>query len=69
MLCKWRAKRALLPALLRAAALRFWISRVWDYHLPRQARLLTAHDPAHFEQVLRLRATQPMAFEVLASMS
>ncbi len=58
------AERALLPALLRAAALRFWISRLWDFHLPREAALLTPHDPTHFERVLRgriaaLRATVP----------
>ncbi|MES2183950.1 MAG: homoserine kinase [Pseudomonadota bacterium] len=49
------AERALLPALLRAAALRFWISRLWDFHLPREAALLTPHDPGHFERVLRER--------------
>lgn len=49
-------ERALLPAMLRAAALRFWISRLWDFHLPREASLLKAHDPTHFERVLRERA-------------
>ena len=48
-------ERQALPAMLRAAALRFWISRLWDLHLPRQASVLTAHDPAHFERVLRQR--------------
>jgi len=64
-----QAERELLPAMLRAAALRFWISRVWDYRLPRQASLLKAHDPSHFEQVLTLRATQPLAFELLMGSS
>jgi len=45
----------LLPGLLRAAALRFWISRLWDVHLPRQASMLKPHDPTHFERVLRER--------------
>ena len=49
----------LLPVLMRNAALRFWISRLWDVHLPRDASMLTAHDPTHFERVLRQRATQP----------
>ena len=53
------AERRLLPALLRAAALRFWISRLWDAHLPRDAALLTAHDPEHFERVLRERIAAP----------
>ncbi|NJS37013.1 MAG: homoserine kinase [Brachymonas sp.] len=50
------AERMLLPAMLRAGALRFWVSRLWDFHLPREASMLTAHDPAHFERVLLARA-------------
>ena len=52
-------ERRLLPALLRGAALRFWLSRLWDLHLPRDAALLRAHDPMHFEHVLRARVAQP----------
>ncbi len=56
------AERRLLPALMRAAALRFWISRLWDLYLPRDANLLTAHDPGHFERVLRERVAAPWHF-------
>ena len=59
------AERALLPAMLRAAALRFWISRLWDFHLPRAASLLKPHDPAHFERVLRARASTPQSTQRL----
>jgi len=53
------AEHRLLPALLRAGALRFWVSRLWDFHLPREASMLKPHDPAHFERVLRERIDHP----------
>ncbi len=62
------AERALLPAMLRAAALRFWISRLWDFYLPREASLLQAHDPKHFERVLQQRTTHMMTFDELAGL-
>jgi homoserine kinase type II len=52
-------ERALLPAMQRAGALRFWTSRLWDFHLPREAAVLQAHDPGHFERVLRQRVARP----------
>jgi homoserine kinase type II len=53
------AEVRLMPALLRAAALRFWISRLWDWYLPRSAALLQAKDPGHFQRVLQQRIAQP----------
>lgn len=53
-------ERELLPAMLRAGALRFWISRLWDFYLPREASMLKPHDPTHFERVLQGRIASPV---------
>lgn len=50
-----RAECEALPQVLRAAALRFWLSRLHDLHRPRPAQMLTPHDPTRFERLLRHR--------------
>ena len=60
-------ERELLPAMVRAGALRFWLSRLWDWHLPRAASMLKPHDPTHFERVLRQRVQSPLTLARLHS--
>lgn len=53
------AERAAWDVMLRAAALRFWLSRLFDFHLPRSGLMITPHDPGHFERILQLRRALP----------
>jgi len=53
------AEHVFWRAMLRAAALRFWISRLYDQYLPRPAAMLRPHDPSRFEKMLKLRVHAP----------
>ena len=56
------AERNHWPATLRAAALRFWLSRAEDFHLPKAGELVHVKPPAEYRDILRLRiaATHPL---------
>ena len=47
-----------LPIMLRGAALRFWISRLFDWYQPREASLLSPKNPEQFEIILKKRRSE-----------
>ena len=57
------SERVAWPLLLRVAALRFWLSRLFDMHLPRDGELIHAHDPRHFESILKNHIAQTQIAE------
>lgn len=53
------------PRMLRAAALRFWLSRLFDWHNPKEGAMTQAHDPAVFKRILQQNIDAPPVLQVV----
>ena len=51
------AEHAAWPWQLRAAALRFWLSRLEDFHCPQPGEDVTVRDPIVYRRILAQRIT------------
>lgn len=60
--CLLKLERLALPLLLRAVALRFWLSRLYDQTYPLSGELTSSKSPDEYRMLLRLRTDKPTLF-------
>lgn len=58
-------EREAWPQMLRLAALRFWLSRLYDRHFPRRGAITHSKDPAVFKNILRHRIDRDQALRTI----
>ena len=58
-------ERQAWPMVFRLAALRFWLSRLWDSQFPKAGEMTFQKDPNEFKQILKMRIAEAAELHTL----